>query len=117
MHISGRDREVKKLDEFYSSNKSEFMAIYGRRRVGKTYLVKQYFKKTDCDFFSATGLDDASFKLQRMAFCSELSQQLFNGLPIETPKAGLKYLSCWIRLSIIAQRKNLLFSLMNCPGW
>ncbi len=90
MHISGRDREVKKLDEFYSSNKSEFMAIYGRRRVGKTYLVKQYFKKMDCDFFSATGLDNASFKLQRVAFCSELSQQLFNGLPIETPQSWFK---------------------------
>ena len=39
MSIFGRKREVKKLDEFYHSNKSEFMAIYGRRRVGKTYLA------------------------------------------------------------------------------
>lgn len=90
MHIAGRDREVKKLDEFYNSAKSEFMAVYGRRRVGKTHLVKLYFKNKDCDFFSATGIDSPSFEAQRVAFCAELSKQLFQNLPLETPKTWFK---------------------------
>lgn len=90
MHIAGRNREVKKLDEFYNSAKSEFMAVYGRRRVGKTHLVKLYFKNKDCDFFSATGINGSSFEVQRTAFCAELSRQLFQGLPLETPKTWFK---------------------------
>ena len=40
----GRKNEVRELEELYSSNKSEFVAIYGRRRIGKTYLVDEVFK-------------------------------------------------------------------------
>lgn len=43
--IVGRQAEIKKLERIYESNRSEFVAIYGRRRVGKTYLVKELFKK------------------------------------------------------------------------
>ena len=39
-----RDKEVRELNRLYDSNKAEFVAIYGRRRVGKTYLVDQVFK-------------------------------------------------------------------------
>jgi len=37
----GREKEIKELEKIYSSNKSEMVAIYGRRRVGKTYLVDE----------------------------------------------------------------------------
>ena len=40
----GRTREVKELNRIYNSNKPELLAIYGRRRIGKTYLVDQVFK-------------------------------------------------------------------------
>ena len=36
----GREREVAALDRLYESNKFEFAVIYGRRRVGKTALIK-----------------------------------------------------------------------------
>ena len=39
-----RNKEAKELIRLYDSNKAEFVAIYGRRRVGKTYLVDQVFK-------------------------------------------------------------------------
>ena len=38
--IVGRKREIEELRNLYESNKAEFVAIYGRRRVGKTFLVK-----------------------------------------------------------------------------
>lgn len=40
----GRDREVAELMELYDRDKAELVAIYGRRRVGKTYLVDETFK-------------------------------------------------------------------------
>lgn len=40
----GRAEEIKQLEKLYSSNRSEFVAVYGRRRVGKTYLIKEVFK-------------------------------------------------------------------------
>ena len=39
--LIGRKKETLLLIKLYDSRKSEFVAIYGRRRVGKTFLVKQ----------------------------------------------------------------------------
>ena len=43
MKIIGRKEEIRKLNELYDSNKPEFVAVYGRRRVGKTFLVNEVF--------------------------------------------------------------------------
>lgn len=43
--IIGRKAEQELLLECYESNKPEFVAVYGRRRIGKTFLVKQFFKE------------------------------------------------------------------------
>lgn len=40
----GRKKEIEILNKLYSSNKSQFVAIYGRRRVGKTYLINEVFE-------------------------------------------------------------------------
>ena len=42
--IIGRNEEIRKLEKFLKSPKSEFVAIYGRRRVGKSYLVEEVYK-------------------------------------------------------------------------
>ncbi len=39
--VIGRKEEIKEINELYNSGKAEFLAIYGRRRVGKTFLVKE----------------------------------------------------------------------------
>ena len=44
--IIGRENEVKKLNEYYNSGSAELIALYGRRRVGKTFLVDEVFE--DC---------------------------------------------------------------------
>lgn len=43
-NIIGRKEEINKLAQFLNSSKSEFIAIYGRRRVGKSYLVEEVYK-------------------------------------------------------------------------
>lgn len=40
----GRSQELKQLEELYSNGRAEFIAVYGRRRVGKTYLVDEALK-------------------------------------------------------------------------
>lgn len=44
MAIVGRRAEMDALAKYNNSDKSEFVAIYGRRRVGKTFLVSQFYK-------------------------------------------------------------------------
>lgn len=41
--IVGRNFEIAKLNQLYDSDRAEFIAIYGRRRVGKTYLVNESY--------------------------------------------------------------------------
>ena len=52
--IVGREDEIRKLNELYDSNSAELIAIYGRRRVGKTYLVDECFEGKIC--FRHSGL-------------------------------------------------------------
>ena len=43
MSLIGRKKEIDILNEMFSSNVPEFLAIYGRRRVGKTFLIRSFF--------------------------------------------------------------------------
>lgn len=40
----GRKDEIRRLNEAFESDESEFVTIYGRRRIGKTYLVNETFR-------------------------------------------------------------------------
>ena len=48
--VIGRSHEITLLDDIYASSEAEFFAVYGRRRVGKTYLINQYFNNNDAYF-------------------------------------------------------------------
>lgn len=79
--LIARDIEKKRLKEAFSSDKSEFVAIYGRRRVGKTFLVKKVFNNSFT--FLHTGIAEApidiqleNFRLSLENFGMELSQKL-----------------------------------------
>ena len=43
--IIGREKEIVILDRLLASERAEFLAVYGRRRVGKTYLIHEYLKR------------------------------------------------------------------------
>ncbi|MCR4763263.1 MAG: ATP-binding protein [Lachnospiraceae bacterium] len=55
--IIGREKEVSKLKELYNSKAAELVALYGRRRVGKTFLIDEVFDKKIC--FRHSGLSPA----------------------------------------------------------
>lgn len=64
--IIGRVEEQKILDQKRNSNKAELIAVLGRRRVGKTYLIRNYFEKEIV--FELTGMHDATLKVQLQNF-------------------------------------------------
>ena len=49
----GREKELKKLNSMYDSNKFEFAVFYGRRRVGKTTLIREFCKDKHAIYFVA----------------------------------------------------------------
>ena len=47
----GRERELKTLEQLYTSNKFEFVVLYGRRRVGKTALLTNFIENKRAIYF------------------------------------------------------------------
>ena len=80
MHLIGRNDEIKLLEQLYHSNVAEFLAIYGRRRIGKTYLIRTFFADQDCIFFNATGTKEGSYKDQIQHFTQRIGEIFLNGI-------------------------------------
>ena len=64
--IIGREKEKMELKKYISSEQSEFVAIYGRRRVGKTFLVKELLEGRFT--FRMTGKEKANLSDQLLNF-------------------------------------------------
>jgi uncharacterized protein len=69
--IIGRQYEKEKLTEVLESDQPAFVAIYGRRRVGKTFLVKEFFNHQFA--FYTTGLANSNTKTQLLNFTIALN--------------------------------------------
>ena len=83
--VIGRESEKEILKEVISSNRAEFIAIYGRRRVGKTYLIRNFITSTSCSFFHVTGIQKASLEEQLEEFAKQLGTAFYQGASI-TPR-------------------------------
>lgn len=77
-NIVGRDKELGLLNRYMASNRAEFIAVYGRRRVGKTYLINQAFAGRFA--FSMTGVLEGTREDQMMAFADAM-EMYGNELP------------------------------------
>jgi len=71
-NIIGRTEEVQRLTEYINSNKPEFLAVYGRRRVGKTFLIRQFFRENFTFYFS--GAENANKQQQLFNFTTALNK-------------------------------------------
>jgi AAA+ ATPase superfamily predicted ATPase len=72
MNIIGRIEEQEALKEYVKSKKAEFVVIYGRRRVGKTFLIKEFFKNNFT--FYVTGMANTGLQTQLRNFNASLQQ-------------------------------------------
>lgn len=71
--IIGRKEEKSRLKRAYDSGSSEFVAVYGRRRIGKTFLIREFFKNRFT--FQYTGIFNVSNKKQLEEFYVSLLSQ------------------------------------------
>lgn len=78
--IIGREQEKQRLDQCMKSSEPQLIALYGRRRVGKTFMVNHYFNgRFD---FKLTGIYDQPLEMQLKNFAIELSGQSGEDLDI-----------------------------------
>lgn len=82
-NIIGRQNEIERLEAYINSSRSEFIAVYGRRRVGKTFLVKELFEHRFA--FRITGMENVGTGEQLANFSYAL-----HNLTTSSPSFG-----CW----------------------
>lgn len=68
----GREYEIKRLKKSLLSDRSELIAVYGRRRIGKTFLIRNIY--AEHVKFEMTGLYKGTTKEQLMVFLRELKR-------------------------------------------
>ncbi|GHT18250.1 hypothetical protein FACS189429_4420 [Bacteroidia bacterium] len=85
-NIIGREKEIKRLKELYNSKQPEFVAVYGRRRVGKTFIIREMFDSKIT--FDLVGVANATTKDQLQNFKITLSQ--ISKKRSKTPKSWLE---------------------------
>ena len=73
----GRTEEIKLLHDITESGQPEFVAVYGRRRVGKTYLIQEFFDNKFA--FTATGIIDGSREEELFSFTRSLIRAGYSG--------------------------------------
>lgn len=86
--LIGRKKERTQLNKILNSGKSEFLAVYGRRRIGKTFLIRQFFEKVGL-YFELAGVKNANTKDQLKRFANQFSKSFYSGKPIKTPISWL----------------------------
>lgn len=108
----GRVEEQKTLKDFYESNRGEFLAIYGRRRVGKTFLIKSYFSKKASLFFYVTGINEGLLFEQIRLFTQEISRCFYGGAELKEKNSWLEtfeFLNQTINKFLKTNQKIVLF--------
>ena len=86
------------MNDYFESGRSEFVALYGRRRVGKTFLVRSFFK--DKFDFYATGVIDGSRETEMEAFHNALVRYGYKGERAKT------WIQVFTQLADLLERKN-----------
>ena len=97
----GRQREIGDFTRCLAEDRSHFVAVYGRRRVGKTYLIRHFFKNQFS--FYATGLANANMKTQLTAFHTQLIQ--FSGSDNDESIPS-NWLEAFSRLIVVLERSR-----------
>lgn len=84
--IIARAEEKAILSQLYHSSHPEFLAIYGRRRVGKTYLIRTFFQNQRCDFFDVAGTQKETMQTQLANFMTRVGEVFYHGARLEGVK-------------------------------
>lgn len=82
--LVGRRQEIAVLEKAYHSNEAELVAVFGRRRVGKTFLVRTtYVEKIS---FEMTGVQNGNVREQLQHFTDRLNYHARPMFPFSVPR-------------------------------
>jgi len=102
----GRTAELNLLDELYASSKSEFLVLYGRRRVGKTRLLTEWLttRKIKPIFFVSE--QDSKESLLRQ-FSQAVYKKAYPSLPIPDSFSFANWEQVWSQIGELAKRERV----------
>jgi AAA+ ATPase superfamily predicted ATPase len=110
----GRKKEQEDLQRSVESKQSEFVAVFGRRRVGKTFLVREYFSNRFT--FYHTGMANTEKHIHLSNFNSSLHK--YGKIPYPEFLPGLNRSSnSFIYWKTSTRKVKRLYLSTKCPGW
>ncbi|MEZ2440925.1 ATP-binding protein [Chitinophaga sp. RCC_12] len=107
--LIGRESEKKILQQTLVSKEAELVAVYGRRRVGKTFLIRQFYhKQLICEF---SGVHNASVQQQLENFRNSIAIALNSPIPPAVPKTWTEAFLLLIKFStpLLGKEKKVIF--------
>lgn len=107
--LIGRKAEINVLKEALTSNEAELVAVYGRRRVGKTFLISQvYSRNLICEF---SGVHNAPVREQLDNFRNVIAKALNSSIPPAIPKNWTEAFRLLINFSepLLKKQKAVIF--------
>ena len=97
--LIGRKKEKNELLDLFNSGKPEFVTVYGRRRVGKTFLVNSLFANEYA--FKVTAILDNNTRRQLTNFAEALAEYSMEDVPPITD-----WFTAFKQLRILLQNSN-----------
>ncbi|MFO7886421.1 MAG: ATP-binding protein [Desulfobacteraceae bacterium] len=107
-----RESELHYLQEEYDSNRSSLVILYGRRRIGKTTLIKEFIKNKQAVYFLATQESERENKKSLQHLIADKT-----GNPLLKNRSfwnGMKYFNC---TAATPPKNGEYWSLMNSSTW
>ena len=80
----GREPEIQQLEDIYADSRSAFVAVFGRRRIGKTLMIRHVFEERMT--FHLTGIGNVTTAQQLVNFQAAFERQAPLSLHRSTPK-------------------------------
>lgn len=109
----GRKQEIKKIQSLLASKRSEFLAITGRRRVGKTFLIDTLLRDAYC--FSMTGIQNGDLNTQLVNFSLKLAEYQDTDEPIFVRNWQIAFLHLKRYLKTLDKNKKQVIFLDELP--
>ncbi len=108
----GRKLEKEVLKEAIDSSEAEMVAVIGRRRIGKTFLITSAYAQQIV--FEISGLQTVSLEGQLKNFAAQLTKVINPDFPIKTPTAWfeafqllINYLKpSWVMITALGFKPN-----------
>jgi AAA+ ATPase superfamily predicted ATPase len=108
-HLIGREEEKAVLQKALLSDEAELVAIYGRRRIGKTFLIRNFYEKQI--IFEFSGVHNATMSDQLANFAQALTRSM-KSLPVAFPanwREAFNMLESYVAPLIKKQKRVLFF--------